>query len=81
MIFNTYFVYAPATKDDDTALKILKSFLCRALSIHISEKLGGVSNYNTNHEKTLSSIKNLDSITKKLVVKSRSYANIINNIN
>ena len=76
-IFNMHMVYAPMMKDDTTALNILKSFLCRALSCHISEKLnknGG------NHEETLKNIKALDCITKDLVVKSRLYADVINNI-
>jgi len=70
-------VYTPATKDDRTALDILKSFLCRALSYHIGEKLSiGGFNYDT----TLNGIKNLDHVTKDLVVKSRLYANTINRI-
>ncbi|PKY32508.1 hypothetical protein RhiirB3_475546 [Rhizophagus irregularis] len=42
-IFNTYLIYAPTMKDDTDALDILKSFLCRALSFHIEEKLNGLS--------------------------------------
>ncbi len=36
-VFNTYLIYAPATKDNDIALNILKSFLYRAMSFHIGE--------------------------------------------
>jgi hypothetical protein len=76
-IFSSYMVYTPATKDDRTALDILKSFLCRALSYHIGEKLGiGGSN----HDTTLNGIKNLDHVTKDLVVKSRLYADTVNRI-
>ncbi|PKB95304.1 hypothetical protein RhiirA5_386102 [Rhizophagus irregularis] len=75
-IFNTYMVYTPAMKDDIDALDTLKSFLCRALSFHIGEKLNG----NHNHEETLHKIKGLDHITKDLVLKSRLYADVINDI-
>ncbi|CAB4410740.1 unnamed protein product [Rhizophagus irregularis] len=75
-IFNTYMIYTPTMKDDVDALNILKSFLCRALSHHIGEKLNG----NSDHEATLHKVKSLDYITKDLVLKSRLYANIINNI-
>jgi hypothetical protein len=75
-IFNTYLVYAPATKDDITALNILKSFLCRALSCHIGEKLDEKGN----HDTTLDNIKKLDKYTKDLVIKSRLYSDIINKI-
>ena len=77
-IFSTYLIYAPATKDDNTALDMLKSFLCKALNFHISEKIN--NSVGKNHEQTLSNIKKLDYITKDLIVKSRLYADIINNI-
>ncbi|PKK76273.1 hypothetical protein RhiirC2_845349 [Rhizophagus irregularis] len=75
-IFNTYMVYTFAMKDDIDALDTLKSFLCRALSFHIGEKLNG----NHNHEETLHKIKGLDHITKDLVLKFRLYADVINDI-
>ncbi|CAB4384055.1 unnamed protein product [Rhizophagus irregularis] len=70
-IFNTYMVYTPAMKDDIDALDTLKSFLCRALSFQ---------NGNHNHEETSHKIKGLNHITKDLVLKSRLYADVINDI-
>jgi len=75
-IFSSYMVYTPATKDDRTALDILKLFLCRALGYHVRERL----DRNFNHDETLNNIKNLDHITKELIVKSRLYTDIINSI-
>ena len=75
-IFNTYIIYAPATKNDATTLNLLNSFLCRALSFHISEKLNG----NPDREKLLQNIKDLDHITRNLEVKSRLYADVISRI-
>ncbi|CAB4389687.1 unnamed protein product [Rhizophagus irregularis] len=48
----------------------------KALSFHIGEKLNG----NHNHEETLHKIKGLDHITKDLVLKSRLYTDVINDI-
>lgn len=77
-IFSSYIVYAPAIKDDQTSMNILKLFICRALCYHIFEKLS--DNRESNHDSTLNNIKNLDYVTKDLVVKSRLYADIINKI-
>ncbi|CAG8755262.1 11519_t:CDS:1, partial [Funneliformis caledonium] len=60
-IFNTYLIYTPATKDDNVALSLLKSFLCRALSFHIGEKLNS-----SDHDQTLNNVKKLDYVTKDL---------------
>jgi hypothetical protein len=70
-------IYTPIIKDDINALDILKSFLYRALSFHIGEKLNGNGG---DHEETLQKIKGLDHVTKDLVLKPHFYANVINSM-